>query len=372
MSELLLDDKDPKDALPLPTLTEEQKAFIVQNWKTDIRELTRQVFKNTTLDGRSVECKSVRKFLTSIGKVVPPLTDSSGVPISLTDEQKNFIKNTYKTSSPIEMARILFGTLVKTDSQECKAVYAFCKGLEPNYRRDDESVDGPYIVPQSLDEVVLKVNKFAINPRRDGKLIYDPKNLSSQEINQLTALFSYLRVPLYVVEANKYMRKMDRDLFESTFISVAWDKPDLLAEEVHQYIAWAAETVRYTQIDRDAQKLNERQNIMLEDPNVPIRQAEVEMLNSMREKLNASMKQSAALLKTLVGDRSKRLNEKIQSNASLHNLVKAWKMKEDRDRIIKMSEKKQKAGLQKEVERLSDMDSLKAEIFGINKENILR
>lgn len=367
-----LPNKEVKEALPLPVLTEAQKAFIIQNWKMDVRDITRQVFQNTTLDGRSIESKAVKIFLTSIGKTVPPLTNSNGIPIELTDDQKDFIKEAYKTSSPIEMTRVLFGSTIGPTSQECRAVYTYCRTLEPNYRKDEEMVVGEYSPPETVPELIVKVNKYAINPRRDGKSIYDPKNLSAQDYKQLNSLFMYLRVPLYSIEANKYIRRLDRELFESTFISVSWDKPDLLAEEVHQYIAWAAETVRYTQIDRDAQKMNERINIMLEDPLAPIKMPEVEMLNTMREKMNVSMKQSAALLKTLVGNRADRLNERIQSNASLHNLVEAWKRQDERRKIIQMNERKQKAALKAEIERLTDMDSLKSEIFGLDKDDILK
>jgi hypothetical protein len=51
--------------------------------------------------------------------------------------------------------------------------------------------------------------------------------------------------------------------------------------------------------------------------------------------------------------------------------VEAWKREEDRKRIIKLAEK-HRDDLKKEVERLSSMDALKAELFGLDKDNIIR
>ena len=46
-------------------LTEEQKAFIDENYKKtpDIQELTRQAFMNDVLDGRTKEGRAVRKYM---------------------------------------------------------------------------------------------------------------------------------------------------------------------------------------------------------------------------------------------------------------------------------------------------------------------
>jgi len=47
-----------------------------------------------------------------------------------------------------------------------------------------------------------------------------------------------------------------RKIYESTFIGMTWDKPDLLREEVEQYIGLAAEIVQTAQIDRHIQRLD--------------------------------------------------------------------------------------------------------------------
>lgn len=369
--------KEPKKLKPLPVLTQEQIDFIKLNWTMDIRELTRIVFKNPDLDGRSVECKAVKIQLSLIGKGdAPKVPEEDKIRAEvdfagLSEAQRDYVKNNMEVSSDLEMARILFGEAhLPIGSPECRMITAYCRYIDPNYKKNEELVTDDYKIPKSIDELIVRVNRYAINPKKDGKPIYDAKNLSNNDKKQLQALLSYMQLTLFKIEASKYERKNDRELFESTFISVCWDKPDLLTEEVLQYVAFSGETVKYTQIERTVNKLDARLHAMLETEG-SIKQPEVELLNSVREKSNVSMKQSAQLLKTLVGDRSKRLNDKIQSNASMHNLVQMWKREEDRRKIIAMNQKKEKAALRLEIERLSDMDALKAEIFGLDKDDIM-
>jgi len=359
-----------KRAKPLPILTDDQKAYIDAHWQMDVREIARGAFNNQTLDGRSIECKAVKVYLASMGKAVTEVR--SPYAVALDDEQKAYIAQYYEGSSPLEMARILFKNPdLTTASGEYSAVVSYCRMVNPLFHKSDEMVDELYDPPSTMDDLLRVVNKYAINDRPDGKAIYVPSNLSNQDRKQLTRLMSYMGIMLFSVEANKYRRKMDRELFISTFVLNTWDKPDLLAGEVQQYISYSAETVRRVGIERQIQQLDERHSAILDDPNAKPNMTEIEWINAMRQKLNESLKQSAALLKALEGDRAKRLGDKVQSNASMHNLVETWKREEDRRKIIQMAERKQKAALKAEVVRLSDLDSLTAEIFGLSEEDIL-
>lgn len=366
------DNGKAKKALPLPVLTPEQKLLIAQNWQMDIRDLARLVFNDPLVDGRSVECKAVKLELASIGKVAAPITAKSGMDFALSDAHKEYISNSIGTSTPLEMARTLCGNEhLMPSSPQCKAVVAYCREIDPSFRRGEELVDSPFEPPTDMKQLIIKVNRYAISPKRDGKAIYDKDNLSNNDKKQLQAMISYMGVTLYRIEGNKYTRKDDRELFESTFVTVCWDKSDLLPEEVIQYISFAAETVRRTQIERTISQLDERLQAILETPDGKVNMSEVELLNSVREKANASMKQSAALLKTLVGDRAKRKADQIQASASMHNLVESFKREDDRRKIIQMNERKQKVALVAEVERLTDLDQLKCEIFGLSRDDIL-
>jgi hypothetical protein len=270
------------------------------------------------------------------------------------------------------MARLLFGNAELTiDSPECQAVYQQCRLFDPTAQRYEERVKEPYKIPSNLKELAKMVNRYAVSAKRDGKDVYDPQNLSAQDSKQLNALMSYMQLYRFAIEADKFQIKMERELYESVFISNTYDKPDLLIGEIQQYISFSVETVRCVQIDHVLQKLEDRQRMSLDTPGSKSNMVDVEWANSMREKLNASINQTQKLLKTLEGERSKRLQDRVAANSSMLNLVEAWKREDDRRKIIQMSERKQKAGLREEVERMSNMDALKSEIFGVSAEDIL-
>lgn len=362
----------PKNALPLPALTPAQKTIVAEHYMMDLADLTRKVFGNDSLDRRSIECKAVKIELSLQGK-----TDSRGVSAlatatDLAPEHQEYVRNNYKNASPLEMARTLFvDETIMINSPETHKIDQFCRIVDSAFRAEAEIVKGPYEPPKNFNSLMNLVNRYAINPRQDGKPLYDQEHLSNQDQKELRALLAYMKTPLFKIEGDKYVRKTDRELFESTFISFCWNKPDLMAEEVHQYIAVAAETVKYTQIDRTVIKLDERLISALESPQSEMRMTEVELLNTVREKSNASMSKIAALLKILVGNRAERLKDRIQSSASMHNLVSMWQKEDDRKKLIQLASKF-KASLATEVTRLSDMDSLKVEMFGLNKADILR
>ena len=68
--------------------------------------------------------------------------------------------------------------------------------------------------------------------------------------------------------------------------------------------------------------------------------------------------------------RSDRLSKRISSNASILNLVEAWKDEESRKQMIELANM-QKQNLEGEVEKLADMDELKCRILGLSKDEAL-
>ncbi len=368
----------PKVALPIPQLDENQKDFIRRNIHLELKTLVQQVFNNPVLTLRNVETKAVKNYIASLGKT----TIIKGVEqkikrITLTEDHKTYIKNNFERCTTLEMARIL--SMESTEKLSMPnnpwmiSILEFCRSLDPTYGKNEDTVVGDYIPPTSISVVMGMVNKYAINTRGDGRSLYDSIKTTPEERKCLQMLVGYMGSPLFVAHANKYVKQVDRDLFESEFIKLCWDKPDLLAEELTQYISLAAETVKYIQIERQVQMLDNRLNAVLTegDDNKPLKMAEVELLNSVREKATASMKQQAALIQKLAGDRAKRLENKIEANSSLLKLVEMWKKEDDRKKIIALAQKRNEK-IKEEVERLSSIDSLKAEIFGLDPNTIYR
>lgn len=378
----------PKEAKPPIVFTPEQLACIEQNWKMDPLELTRLLYNDPTITRRNHEYNCVRRQIANVnrkdtmGYVVStgsapaagfaPLEVVAGT--DLTEDHKEYIRNNYANASgPWELAKVIFGDpMLPFASRQTRLVSAYLKQIDPNYKKNDELADDDdYAPPHDVKMLIHRMTAYGMNLKDGDKQLFDPEKLSPNDQKQLNTLLGYMGLPLFKIEASKYVRKIDRVLFESTFIWLCWNKTDLTSEEVHQYIAFSGETVKKNQVERTVQLLDERLNGMLtgsSDGKLNI--TEIELLNSVREKANASMKQQAALLKSLVGDRSKRMAEKIQSSASMHQLVEAMRRKETRDKIIRLAEK-YKSAAKVEVERMGSMDALKCEVFGLSPDSIV-
>ncbi len=361
-----------KDAKPLPVLTDEQKAFIEANWFMDVRELAQKVFKNPNLTLRHVETKAVRAYLASIGKVAIEADDKINALVAdLTTEQQEFIRATYKDAAgPVETARALFkNERLLPSAYEVTLVRAYIRKIDPRHRREDEMVDDiDYQPPGTLNKLVARLNRYQI---KDNGRDFEADSLNGSQKNQLEALLDYLRTPTFKVEADKFQRRIDREVFEYTFLAMCWDKPDLSAEHLLQFIQLASLTAQRNELDRDSRKLNERFSVSLDDPSQRLQKAEVDALNAMREKTAETIKQITALIKTLSGERSKQINEKLAGASSMHPLVQAWKQEETRKRLIAAVDKLKRQPLKAEVERFSTMDSIKAEVWGLNANDII-
>lgn len=369
----------PKEAKPIPVLTDDQKRLIEKNWHLPLKDLVQLVFNDKTLNGHNVEAKAVKMHLATLGKTAKTSEYVIGqTAYQLTDEHKEYIvNNVANVSGPMELVYALFPQpegmpRLTFSSREARAVYTYCKEINPEYKREDEPVEeAEYKPPVSIIHLIGKINRAAVAPRQGDKAIIDPEGMTPHVRRRLDAMLSYLKTNIFKVTADKYSRKVDRDLLEDTFISFTWDKEDLPATEMHQYITLSDLVVRDAQIGRQLQKIEERYNAVMDDPESSLRQAEVELLNSMREKAGAVLKQMATLSKALEGVRSERDDARKQGSATMHNLVAAMREAESRHIMVGLANKN-KTALKEEVVRLSTMDSILAELFGLSKSEILK
>jgi hypothetical protein len=269
------------------------------------------------------------------------------------------------------MEQMIFGEPSITQlHKEAIAVYDYVNTLDPNAIPQDERrhEEVEYRPPTTIGALVSRVNKYR-RKYNDGKIIgIDRDNLRPVEMKNLQGLMGYLDTYRFIQQASKYIKLQDRELFESSFIRFCYDKPDLLEEEVDNYISLCAETVTITQIERTIQLLDTELEESLRggDDKKKLGMTFVEIINGQREKLNQAKKTYASLNDKLVGARSKRMEDKISQNASILNLVEAWKNEEKRKELIALAEMEKKAD-EGEINRLSSLDSVVALIAGISK-----
>ena len=76
-----------------------------------------------------------------------------------------------------------------------------------------------------------------------------------------------------------------------------------------------------------------------------------------------------SLIKKLNGDRAERLKNRRVENATILSLVRSFQVEEERKRMIELAEMQKKL-VEEEVERLDNMESWKARVLGISKENL--
>lgn len=96
----------------------------------------------------------------------------------------------------------------------------------------------------------------------------------------------------------------------------------------------------------------------------------VEAINTAQNEYHQSVNRQQKLLESLKEKRSDRLKNQLKENASILNLVELWKDEESRVKMIKLAELRKKA-VKDEVEKLSNMDEIKARIMGISEDEIL-
>lgn len=366
-----------KNAKSLPVLTDDQKAILTEFWHEDASQLLARLWPDRPeLTKRHIEWKAAATFLATIGKrgsTASGATPVKGFQSELSTSQKEFVAAAYKDcGGPVEVARTLFNNpkLIHS-SPEVRAVSSYIRHLDPQYRREDEDVEeSQYQPPSDAKALVARLRSYGVADE-EGRLVCGGASYTQFEQKCLDILLGHMTRPAFRVEAEKFQKRLDREVFESTFLTNCWGKVDLQPEHVLQYIQLSSAMVQRNQADRLMRKLDERFHASLEDPDKKLSKPEVDALNATRGKVTEAVKHINQLITSLTGARNKMINERIAGSSSMHPVVAAWKTKEGRRQIMEVAAKYRKE-LGEEVSHLSAMDELKAQIFGISEEEILK
>jgi hypothetical protein len=365
--------KVPKAAEPPPVLVLDEQASekVLKAWNDAVKnnqtapsiEELITIAWGKTYDVRSPQGMAVRTFISNRKPQEPKSEDK----IVLNDEQKAYVEVNAFNMSSVDISKILFkNETLGPFHKETRAVFEYLKEINPNrtkYDRADDFTEEGYTAPSSMPQVIARVKKYVPMSRIDSK------KLSQREKNAAESLMAYLHTLRFQSQITSFESQRDRELFESEFIRCCYDKSDLTEEEVDQYVVYANEVV----ISRNIQKSINIFQSKLENDSEDDKKLSltfIEAIGSMRNEYNASIKRQQDLLKDLKGKRSDRIKERMNDNASILNLVQAWKEKEFRDKTIHLAIKRQEV-LKEEIKNLTDMDEIKARIFGISQEEVL-
>jgi hypothetical protein len=358
----------------LPVLTEEQQLKLLTEWNNrpdnppSLVELVQLAFNRDDLDGRSKEGKAVKEFLAS--RQIKPKKSHEYQPkglIELTLEQKEYIGNNCSTMNGLEIAKILFKNEALTNlCQETRSVLEYIKTLPTNIKynnQDNENIPTEeYRPPKSEERMIAKINRYIL----DG---IDKNKLTHKNKKEINSLIGYMNTYRFSHQINLYDDEKDRELFESSFVRYTYDKSDLTQEEVDQYIVLSTEVVISSNIQQTINVLQNQIDMAIqEDGKIPM--ALVEASNTARKEYNDCVNRQQKLLNDLKVKRSERLSKQVKETASIINLVQMWKEEESRNKLLKMAEMRKQV-VEKEIDRLSSMDEIKAKILGISKDEIL-
>jgi len=355
-------------------LTEEQQNLIVNEWNNrpddppSLLELIKLVYPDQPeLDGRCKEGKYIQAFLAKRSlKARGAHEYKTKKAPDLSEENKQFILNNAKTMKALEIARVIFDNPTLSNlNNETRIVAKFISDniLPQDVYKEEDIPEEDYVSPRTLDKAMNKVNKYIydINLKRE--------TLNSRQKKDLECLLKYINTYRFLHQINSYESNIDRDLFESSFIRYTYDKNDLTEEEVDQYIILSSEVVIASNIQRRVEKL---QRILEDatDNDVRVSMALVESINTAQSEYNQCVGRQQKLVNDLKTKRSDRLGNQIKQNASIINLIQAWKEEESRQKMIKLAELRKKT-LEDETVKMEEMDQLKCRILGISREEIL-
>lgn len=347
-------------------LNEEQKKFIDNNYIQipDIDQLTRVIFENDKLDGRNKEGKAVAAYMLEKGYGYKTRVHKKVKKINLTDEQKELIREYSKDDlSSLQIAQIIFQDReVKNLSIEQRTVAEFLKTNSASFVKPQQQEKVPYEPPITEKVIIKKVNKVAHVELND-----DIKVLKKNVKDGIVSLKKYLNSPRFVQLMNTY-NCSDAELFEAEFIRATWDKSDLTADEVNLYINVCVDYVNLKTIQKNMEKLNRMFDDCEDQTEMSVKLAEI--LKAKSAEYHQCEQRQESLIKKLNGDRSVRMKNKQDGLASVLNLVQSFQEFEERNRMIEIAEK-QKLLVSEEADRLENMDSWKARVLGLRKEDIL-
>lgn len=370
LNNLTQETEEPKQEV---ILSEEQKTQILSAWKNaprdnppSLKELTKLVFPDKALDGRSLEGKAVRDFLATYNVSPPRNVHEKIGPHILTVAEKEFIQNNIDQIKPLEMCKTLWPAVVNMSplSKEFRAVSEFINSL--NYKpglevKADKTImdAGNFIPPKTYTECFRLVQKYTHE-------VLNMQEISEREKGGVMKLIAYLHAPRFLQMVNTYQDEKNRELFLSEVIRSTYNKPDLSSEELNQYFSLASDITLSLSIQAQIELLNIRLGEIMEDPDGKLSVTLAETISAKTKEYNDCLSRQRSLIKELNGSRATRLKNQLEANASVLSLMEYWKDEKKRKKLIQLANIRKQA-VRDCVDELISMDSIKAEMFGSQK-----
>ncbi len=342
-------------------LTEEQKNKILKEFdkNPNIIDITKIVFEDESLDGRSKEGRSVTKFLAENGLKAKTTKHKKVESIELTEEQKAIIEERDNDDwSSLQIAKELFGNDVKKLSKEQRTVHEYTLTLE---REAPPVVATSYTAPHAVSRIIKKINDSTGYGLEEDKM-------SRHQHTCCDRLRINLNNSRFIAIVNNYIAPRDKELFEQEFIRLTWDKPDLTPDELNLYMNVCKEIINLELITGHLQKLNEMFESADDQDEMTVRLAEI--IKAKSSEYHQCESRIENLTKKLQGDRGERMKNRAKETASFLSIVQLFQEEEERKNMVRIAEM-QKELIKDEAKRLEGMAAWKARVLGIGIDDVL-
>lgn len=334
-----------------------------------LKELMQLAF-GLEIDGRDPRSRLVKTLCAQYGHS-PKSMFELRPRVFLTKEQEITIQAQAVKMSALEISKMIFNNELLTGlSPQTKLVANYIKSLNLSNTFDDpdDYIVKKYHVPTTITEITDRVNKFT----REGLKVDE---LTAKQQKDAQSMISHLHVMRFLHQMSTFQNKIDRDLFESTFIRHVWPKAaDVTNEECDLFIIIASESVIEANIKRRIENLQGMLDDSVKesknDDKKRISMSLVEAIGKLTSEYDACIKRQKNLLSDVTIKRSERVKNKVSENQSLVTLMEFWKNYQNRQHMIKLAEIRKKQ-LKQEVERIRNMDDLEIQVFGISPEELL-
>jgi len=189
-------------------LTQEQKDLILESFQKDpnIINITKIVFEDQSLDGRSKEGRAVTKFLAKNGLKTKTTKAEKSKEINLTDEQLDSIESMKADGlNTSEIADILFSKNVVRLSVEWRTVNEIV-----NQDREEAREEAPssYVVPNALSRIIKKINDSTGYGLEENKMSRNQHTCCSRlRINLSNSRFVAIVITTLILETRNYSNK---------------------------------------------------------------------------------------------------------------------------------------------------------------------
>ena len=342
-------------------LTDEQKELALDMFNDDpnIINITKRVFEDDSLDGRSKEGRAVSKFLAKNGLKAQTTKRPKSDDVTLSEDQvEKVLEMEGEGFNTSQIADVLFNKEVKRLSNEWRAVNDILG--QDREAPADESL-ATYASPQAISRITKKINDSTGYGLEENKMSRNQRTCCDRlRINLSNSRF--------VAIVNNYINSRDKELFEQEFIRLTWDKPDLTPDELNLYMNVCKEIINLELITSHLQKLNDMFESADDQDEMSIRLAEI--IKAKSSEYHQCETRIENLTKKLQGDRGARLANKQRDTASFLSIVQLFQEEEERQNMVRIVEM-QKQVIKKEAQKLEGMAAWKARVLGIGIEDVL-